>query len=95
MRIVMTALVVLFCANMVFAADLTATGHDWLKYSQDEKVALVKAVHEEIGVVDAEAFSPEDIAQNMDMMYKFKEGQGLDTPCIDLISVMAEKKEAY
>ena len=95
MRIVMMVLVILFCANICFAVNLDATGHDWLKYSQAEKVALVEAVYEKLGVAEGEAFSAETIAQNLDNMYKFKAGKGLDTPCIDLISVMAGKKEAY
>ena len=87
MKSTMTLVLILLYATSIFAADLNARGHDWLNYTQDEKVAFVEAAYSKLGVTD-EAFPPEVIAQNLDMMYKYKAGKGMNTPCIDLVRAM-------
>ena len=90
MKITIILIFILLYATSVFAADLNATGHDWLNYTQNEKVAFVEAAYSKLGVTD-EAFPPEVIAQNLDMMYKYKAGKGMNTLCIDLVRAMVGK----
>ena len=92
MRALIALLVLLLFAGLAFGADMNATGHDWLKYNYDEKVALVEEAYKKFGVSTSE-WPADKIVKSMDTLYEFKAGKGLDTPCIDLISTMLGKAD--
>ncbi|MDP8258710.1 MAG: hypothetical protein P9L90_04735 [Candidatus Aadella gelida] len=88
--IICTVMLIALCVSVGYTADLSATGHDWMGYTQEEKVEFVNAAYKELGVGN-NAFPAEKIAENMDMMYKFKSGKGLDTLCVDMVGSMTGK----
>jgi hypothetical protein len=90
--IILSAVLVILMSGVSFAVDMSATGNEWKDYTQEEKVALVEAAYKKFGVTDNQ-FPPEVIAENMDTMYEYKAGHGMNTPCVQMIGAMIGKAD--
>ena len=91
MKIILTLILTFLFATSAFAVNLDATGNDWVDYTDAEKLEFVEAAYSNLGVTEGKVFPPEVIAQNLDMMYKYKAGSGMNTPCLKLIRAMVGK----
>ncbi len=84
-------LIALFLATTVGAADLNANGYDWLKYTDDEKVALVEVIIKQLSI-DTNEYSVEMLLLNLDAMYNMDTEEVLNTSCVIIIQAMIRQK---